>query len=128
MNKGILSHACCLGFDTFYRHIISIDSNNLLLSLLPFKEETANTLFIDGWIIITTQTFENEKEKFVQEIQQTLLQNPHTTLSTAITESMTYRTHHAQPSQHCSIYSITPIAWHTMRPTDVHHIVIRRIV
>lgn len=128
MQRGLLSHTCCCGHEVYRQHIVLLDADNILLSINPFSEETAHTTFVEGYIIITDVTFEHECKDFVNELQQTLTVQPHLTLTHALRENSVYNRHCASTAKPCSVYSLQPISWTSMRPTSIDLLHIKKII
>ncbi len=128
MQRGLLSHTCCCGHDVYNLHIVMLDTDNTLLSIKPFSEETAHTTFVEGLIIVTDSTFELESDKFVDEILQALTLQPHITLTQAVHENSIYNRHQAQPARPCSVYNLSPIAWHSLHPSTTNRLTIKKII
>ena len=128
MQKGIFSHACCCASRLYNKHIVTLDAHNRLLSISPFTQEMPHTLFIDGLVIVTDTTFDNDESNFMEELQHDLLRHPHKTLIQAIQENSIYRQHTACIDSPCAVYTLQPIDWHTMLPASAQSMYIKKVV
>lgn len=128
MQKGFFAHACCCGNRLYNKHIVTIDSQCLLISLSPFIRETAHTVFTDGMLIVADETFDCEIENFMSELREQLTRQPQTTIVQAIQENSIYHRHHTSINTPCTLYSLQPIAWQSMQPQAIETLSIKKIV
>ena len=117
MKKGYLAHYCCCGCTIYKQSIVSVDDNRLR-AIDKFVAETPNTTFHDGLMIVTSPTFHDRCDAFVEQLQERLANEPQLTITDAIQQIDIYNNHPATIDEECHIYTLSPITWHTLRPTN----------
>ena len=117
MKKGYLAHYCCCGNTTYKQSVVCVD-NNTLYSIEKFAAETPHTTFHDGLLIVVSPTFHDHCNAFVELLQERLAQDPQLTITDAIQQIDIYNNHPATIDEECHIYTLSPITWHTLRPTN----------
>lgn len=106
MTKGYLAHKCYCAGAIYHLHIVFC-LHNKLLSITPFSNETANTTFCDGVLLVVNNEFDTHKDDFLSLLQQQLNNNHTLTIDKAITENEILPAHNAIIGEECNIYSIT---------------------
>ncbi|MBP3671107.1 MAG: hypothetical protein J6J06_04005 [Bacteroidaceae bacterium] len=106
MKKGYLAHKCYCAGAIYHLHTVFCQRNKLL-SINPFSNETANTIFCDGMLLVVNKEFDTHKEHFLSLLQQQLNVNPLLTIDKAIVDNEILLSHNAVTGEACSIYSIT---------------------
>ena len=117
MKKGYLAHYCCCGNAIYKQSVVCID-NNKLCSIEKFATETPNTTFYDGLLMVVSPAFLSECDTFVEQLQERLATNSQLTITEAIQQIDIYNNHPAVINEECHIYALSPITWHTLRPTN----------
>lgn len=117
MKKGYLSHYCCCGHTAYKQSIICVN-DNILCNIDNFITETPNTSFYDGLLIVVSHSFHPQKDIFLKQLQEALKENQQLTITNAVQQNDIYRNNPATIGSECLIYTISPITWHTLRPTD----------
>lgn len=127
MKHGTLSHHCCCGKKIYTRHIVTLDDEGRMLSIEPFSQETANTIFCDDFLMITDAEFEKDAAQFLSSLQQACANDRNTPIGNLIIGNEHYGNHMAQAGKPCHIYAISSIDKATLLPIDIEKIALRKL-
>lgn len=117
MNQGFLAHRICYKDQIYRKHILFLNGNNQVTGVEPFFNETANTTFYDGILLVTSSTFHLHLNEFISALKEQL-ENPAITLSQAILENRVYNSYIPDIQDSCSLYNIPEICWENERPVS----------
>lgn len=127
MKQGFLSHHCCCGKGVYTRHIITIEYDGQLLSVVPFSTESAHTIFCDELLLVVTPGFDKHTAQFLISIRQEYESNKAQRITDLIMHNEIYRNHHAAVGTQCHVYAMSHIDNTTLLPIDIERVALRRI-
>lgn len=116
MKRGFFAHCICYRQQIYRKHILFIDEKEQIVEIIPFCNETSNTVFVDGILITVSSVFHKYLKEFTATLNQQL-ENSETRLSEAITTNPVYRNHIiSEGHERCSLFCIPEVDWENDRP------------
>lgn len=126
MKRGFFAHRICYKNRIYRKHILFLNGNNQICEIEPFANETANTTFYDGILMVVSPAFHLQINEFTSALNRQL-ENPEISLTQAIAENTVYKNNFPDIQSPCSLYNISEICWDNERPAS-SHIEIRKIL
>lgn len=117
MKRGFFAHCICYREQTYYKHILFLNEKDEIIEIVPFFNETANTIFIDGILIVVSLSFQIRLKEFVSTLKKQL-EDPKIQLSQAVLENPVYKNDMSNIENQCLLYNIPEICWESERPVS----------
>lgn len=86
MKRGFFAHCICYREQIYHKHILFLNEKDEIIEITPFSNETSNTTFIDGILIVASPSFHIHLKDFIATIKKQI-ENPKTRLSLAFKKS-----------------------------------------
>ena len=69
MKRGFFAHCICYREQIYHKHILFLNEKDEIIEITPFSNETSNTTFIDGILIVASPSFHIHLTDFIATIK-----------------------------------------------------------
>ncbi|WP_455498274.1 hypothetical protein [Coprobacter sp.] len=118
MTQGFFAHRICYKHRIYRQHILFLNESNQISGIEPFSNETANTTFHDGILIVSSSAFHLHLNEFLHTLKEQL-EEPGISVLQAIIGNPVYNNHIPDIQTPCSLYNISDICWKNERPASI---------